>query len=147
MLPAIRSRGISRLWDDPLRTMESQFGDTMRRMWENGGFAEGGMATYPVDIHEDDNNIYVEAELPGFNKDEIQVDVESGILTISGERTHEARAGKQHLSERSYTQVQRSFNLPSNIEESNVEASLKDGVLHVTLPKREESKPHRISVK
>ena len=115
----------------------------------NGGRStEAPTAAYPVDIREDDNHVYVEAELPGFNKDEIEVTMEQGVLTINAQRKHEERKGEeQHLTERRFTRVSRSFRLPTPVDEGNINASLDSGVLTLSLPKREEVKPRRIEVK
>ena len=115
----------------------------------NGGrVTEGATAAYPVDIREDDNHVYVEAELPGFNKDEIEVTMEQGVLTINAQRKIEERKGEeQHLTERRFTRVSRSFRLPTPVDEGNIDAHLESGVLTLSLPKREEVKPRRIEVK
>jgi len=105
------------------------------------------VASYPVDVREDENHILVEAEMPGFKKDEVNVTLESGVLTIAAERSIEQKEGTQHLTERTYTRVHRSFSLPNTVNDADVNAELKDGVLHVTLNKREEVKPRKIEIK
>ena len=110
----------------------------------NGGTT---VAAYPVDIREDDQAVYVDAELPGFTKDQVDVTFENTVLTITAERKDEPETkGEKHLTERRYHKVQRSFTLPMPIDETKVDAKLSSGVLHLTLPKREEAKPHRIQV-
>lgn len=103
-------------------------------------------ATYPVDIREDGDAVTVEAELPGVKKDQIEVTFEQGVLNISASRETEPAAGHKHLTERHFTQVSRSFGLPSTVDAGKVQASLADGVLTLTLPKREEVKPRKIDV-
>lgn len=106
------------------------------------------VGSYPVDIHEDENFIHVEAEMPGFKKDEIEVTLENGILNIQAQRKVETeKKGEPHLSERRYTRVARAFTLPNSVSDGKVEASLADGVLHLKLHKREEVKPRKIEVK
>lgn len=141
MLPTTR-RG-----ETPFELMQREFDRLMDSPWAWRG--DGGQltATYPVDIREDDNHVYVEAELPGFKKDEIEVTMEQGILTINAVRKQEEREGEHHLSERRFTRVSRSFRLPTPVDENQIDAHLEGGVLTLTLPKREEVKPRRIEVK
>lgn len=130
----------------PAQWLRDDFDHLLGRVFgqTNGGTA---VAAYPVDIREDDQSIYVDAELPGFTKDQVDVTFENNVLTISAERKDEQEAqGETHLAERRFSRVQRSFTLPMPIDESKVDAKLTDGILHLTLPKREEAKPHRIHV-
>lgn len=101
---------------------------------------------YPVDIHEDDEAVYVEAELPGFQKNEVDVSVEKGVLRITAERKTEEIKGKPQLSERRYTHVARAFTLSPDVDEDKVEAKLDHGVLSLKFSKRHEVKPRRITV-
>ena len=141
MLPTLRRS----VFDFPFAAIDRDF-DKIVRGWF--GEANGRTGVYPVDIHEDADNVYVEAELPGFNKEDVNVTLEDGVLTITAQRrAREDREESQtHLRERRITQVMRSFTLPSTVNEGQVEAALQDGVLKVTLHKREESKPRRINV-
>jgi HSP20 family protein len=103
-----------------------------------------------VDITEDEDTITVEAELPGFRRDEVDVTMTEGILRIAAERRaepSEREGGTQHLRERRFTRVERAFTLPAAVETDGVEATLEDGVLHVTLQKAQAAKPARIQVK
>lgn len=115
-----------------------------RGPWEDLGEITG---QYPVDISEDDNSLYVEAELPGFKREEIDVTLEQGVLRISAERKAQEAKGQRHLTERQFTRVERSFTLPTAVDESKIEAHLEGGVLHLTLPKTAEVKPRKIEVK
>ncbi len=119
-----------------------------RNMFEDPS-GDSSIGNYPVDVHEDDDSITIEAEMPGFKKDEIDVNFEKGVLTIKAERDVKEDKGnsKKHLSERRFSRIQRSFSLPRTVDSSNVEAKLQDGVLHLKLNKTEESKPRRIEVK
>jgi len=111
---------------------------------------EGTVAAYPVDIREDDAHFYVDAEMPGFGKDEIDITFENGVLSITAERKVEQEQqnkGETHLRERRYTRIQRAFKLPTAVDENKVDAALKDGVLHLTLDKREEVRPRKIQVR
>lgn len=144
MLPMTR-RGESPF--DLLREFDRAF-DWPAYWRGDGGRAAEMTGAYPVDIREDDNQVYIEAELPGFTKDEIEVTMEQGVLTINAQRKHEERRGEeQHLSERRFTRVSRSFRLPTPVDENQIDAHLENGVLTLSLPKREEVKPRRIEVK
>lgn len=102
-----------------------------------------------VDIHEDDNNFYIDVDVPGFSRDDIDVTFEDGMLTISGERkSEEKRDGENyHVTERRMGRFSRSFRLTNTVNENSVEARLADGVLTVQLAKADEVKPRRIEVK
>ena len=150
----------------------------------DGGNPLASLSNYGVDIREDADHIYVEADLPGFRKEDVNVSLENGMLTITAERQEEVaepssqqqgQEGRQQgqqgaegqqqqqrargrsqqqqqqdsnylLRERRITRFVRSFTLPSNVDESSVQAKLENGVLRITLNKREESKPKRVEV-
>jgi len=96
-----------------------------------------------VDVKENDNAITVHAELPGMKKDDINITVENGQLSISGERSQQKEEENErfHRVERSYGSFRRSFKLPENVKEENIKASYNDGILTVELPKTAERKP------
>jgi HSP20 family protein len=102
----------------------------------------------PVDIEEDKERIVLTAELPGMKENDIDIQMEGGVLTIRGERKFEnEKEGKNyHRVERSYGQFVRSFTLPNNVDRENIGAEFKDGLLHIELPKREEAKPRQIKI-
>lgn len=102
----------------------------------------------PVDIAEDGDRIVLTAELPGFKEDQIEIQMEGGVLTMRGERKFEdEKEGRSfHRVERSYGQFVRSFTLPNNVDRDNIKASFQNGVLEIALPKREEAKPRQIRV-
>ena len=144
MLPTIRRTG--RLFDSPFDLLSDEWG----RMLRNGAQNTDDVftAAYPVDIREDADHVYVDAELPGFKRDEIEVTLEDGILTIRAERKIESDPKSQaHLTERRYTRVARAFTIPTRVDEGKVDAKLDSGVLRITLNKREEVKPRKIEVK
>jgi HSP20 family protein len=141
----------------------------MRGIFQREGGAGTGLAPYGVDIREDADHIYVEAELPGFRKDEVDVTLENQTLTIAAERRSEHQlqreprnsgggggregngggggdGGQWLLNERRYTRFLRSFTLPPTVDEGSVQAKLNDGVLTITINKREETKPRKVKV-
>jgi len=102
----------------------------------------------PVDISEDKDRISLTAELPGFTEDQVEVQMEGGVLTIRGERKFEdEKEGRNfHRLERSYGTFVRSFTLPNNVDRENIHASFQNGLLEIDLPKREEARPRQIKV-
>jgi HSP20 family protein len=102
-----------------------------------------------VDFYEDGEQLVLKAELPGVKKEDLDLSLEDGVLTLAGERREEKSFEKAevHRSERFLGKFQRSFTLPTAVEASKVQASFKDGILTVTLPKAEEAKPKQIEVK
>ena len=102
-----------------------------------------------VDIAEDDKEYLIKVELPEVQKDNVKVTVESGTLTISGERNaeKEEKGRKFHRVERYYGRFERSFSLPDDADSGNVKADCKDGVLRVHLAKSEKARPKQIEVK
>ena len=139
---------VSRATADPFEAFREL--DLLNR-YLNTGQADGGgrLAPYGVDIREDQDHIYVEAELPGFKKEDIDITLENQTLTISAERreqSKEEKKGELLLNERRYSRFLRSFILPPTVNEKSVNAKLADGVLTVTLNKREETKPRKIQV-
>lgn len=139
---------LHRLYDDPFRNLESRMNHFFRGMLDSIGM-DSDVGAYPVDVEEDDDQIIIEAELPGFQPEEIDLSVEDGILSIKAERNQkeENNNRKKHLSERRYRRIQRSFTLPRSVDGSDVDANLSDGVLTVKLRKSEASKPRRIEVR
>jgi HSP20 family protein len=142
---------------DPFELAQREFDNMLGRFIgerQANGSHGSPLAPYAVDVREDGDHIYVEAELPGFKKDEIDITLENQTLTISAERREErggngndgGKKGEHLLRERRYTRFLRSFTLPPTVDEQSVNAKLTDGVLTITLNKREETKPRKISV-
>ena len=104
--------------------------------------------TPTVDIYEDQDAFLLKLELPEVNKEDIKVNLNENVLSISGERRfeNEDKRDGYHRVERSYGQFYRSFTLPPNINAEMINAEYKDGVLRLSLPKKEEAKPKAISV-
>ena len=138
---------------DPFREMEDVFDRYSRAIgWPRRG-AQEVMATGDwaprVDIAETDNEFIIKAEIPEVEKEDVKVTVDSGVLTIRGERKQEKeeKGKKFHRVERYYGSFTRSFTLPDNVDESKIEASFKDGMLNLQIPKTEAAKPKAIEVK
>ena len=102
-----------------------------------------------VDIFETKDNLVLRAELPGVDKKDVKINVENNILSISGERkfSDEIKRDDYHRVERTYGSFFRSFTLPTRVDNEKIEAGYRDGVLEISLPKKEESKPRQIEIK
>jgi HSP20 family protein len=103
----------------------------------------------PVDIRETDEALVLNAEIPGLSKEDIEITVEQNVLTISGERRFEKDVKEEsyHRRERVYGRFSRAFSLPANVQAAKVDATVKDGLLTVVLPKAEESKPRKVTIR
>ena len=101
-----------------------------------------------VDINETEDGFEVKAEIPGMKKDEIQINYEDDMLTLSGERNQEKEEQNKnfHRIERRYGKFQRSFHLPNHVKADGIKANYKNGVLTVNIPKSEEAKPKEIAI-
>lgn len=103
--------------------------------------------TPALDVYQNNDNVVAMIELPGMKKEDIEISLHDGMLTISGERKTETQEGdKAERSERYIGKFRRSITLPTRIDANKVSASYKDGILTVTLPKAEEAKPKQIQV-
>ena len=103
----------------------------------------------PVDVVELADALVVSCDLPGCKEEQIDVRLEDGVLTLVAERPEaatEGAAGVHHLAERRYGRFERTFKLPANVDGEKVSARYQDGVLWVTLPKREDAKPRKITI-
>jgi len=111
-------------------------------------WALGGNWAPPVDIYEHEGNLVLKAELPGIDPKQVDVRVENNVLTLQGERRFESEVKREHYHrvERAYGSFSRSFTLPNVVDTANIKAEFKDGLLRVTLPKREEAKPKQIQI-
>jgi HSP20 family protein len=139
---------------DPFRDLRS-LQDEMNRLF-SGTFSRGnqdevlrGAWSPSVDIFENKNEIVLEAELPGMNPEDVNISIENNILTLHGERRFEKKdeSDNFHRVERSYGSFTRSFTLPPTVSSENANAEFQNGVLRLTLAKREEAKPRRIEIK
>ena len=111
-------------------------------------WALGGSWAPAVDIYEHEGNIVLKAEIPGIDPKEVDVRVENNVLTLRGERKIDTEVKREsyHRVERAYGTFSRSFTLPNVVDTEKIKAEYRDGVLRVTLPKREEAKPKQISI-
>jgi HSP20 family protein len=112
----------------------------------NGGTARRWMPA--MDLVETGDHFVLRADLPGLAEDDVKIEVEDGVLTVSGERRseHESKQEGYHRVERAFGAFSRSLTLPRGVNAEAVEATFDKGVLEVRIPKPEESKPRRISI-
>src|SRR5437588_4053100 len=124
-----------------------QFTGNMAR-FDDEGIARGSWSP-SVDIYENKDQIVLEAELPGMKREDFDLSVENNIITLRGERHFEKsdETDNYHRVERSYGSFTRSFTLPNTVSGEGAVADYRNGVLRVTLPKREETKARRIEVR
>ena len=138
---------------EPLRdlmTAQRDFDRMFRGVFSPEG--EGDLSTRtwapPVDIYENGDNLVLKAEVPGVNPDDVEIRVEDNTLYLKGERKFEKEVKEQnyHRVERTYGTFTRSFSLPNSVDADKVTASYNDGVLTLTMPKKEEAKPRTIKI-
>lgn len=141
---------------DPFREMRS-LQDEVNRLFASS-FSRGngnesdlmrGAWSPQVDIFENQNEIVLEAELAGMKPEDVDISIENNVLTIHGERKFEKKddGDNFHRVERSYGSFTRSFTLPPTVRSENANAEFENGLLRLTLAKREEAKPRRIEIK
>lgn len=131
-----------------LREIDEQFDRVMGNLASDTGRVPQ-MWTPAVDLRETEDAYVIEADMPGMKKDDLDINVHGDFVTVKGERKseHESKEADYHYVERSYGSFQRTFELPGGVDASKADAKFKDGVLKVTLPKREDAKPRQIEVK
>lgn len=128
----------------------SMFKDLERFMrdYEDGFFGGTASPAPMFDTQQDADAYHVTTELPGFTEKDIKLDVHKGVVTVSGERVNNLPEGfRAAHRERGVVKFSRSLRLPDEVDEENIKASLKDGVLSIDLPKRPEVKPRQIPIK
>jgi HSP20 family protein len=144
MMPAIRNNSaIVPVGGAPINRLSSVFD----RLFEDY-LTPPGAATWarlPLSMWEDENHLYIEMDAPGLTDKDVDVSVENGQLAIRGERKSERKEGGYDT--RSYGRFEQIVSLPANVETDNVEARLINGVLSLTFPKSEASKPRKIALK
>jgi HSP20 family protein len=139
---------------DPFRDLRSLqeevnrlFSTNLPRAFGDEGIARGAWAP-SVDIYENKDQIVLEAELPGMKQEDFDLSIENNVITLRGERRFEKtdESDNYHRVERSYGSFTRSFTLPHTVTAEEAKAEYTNGVLRVTLPKREEAKSRRIEI-
>jgi HSP20 family protein len=139
-------------WEQPFRgatTLQEQFnrvfGDVVGRTGEESNLTPWAPE---VDIYETENELVVKADLPDVNPQDLDIRVENNILTIRGERKFDKKVNEDNYLriERSYGSFSRSFSLANSVKSEAIKADYQNGVLTLSIPKREEAKPKQIKV-
>jgi HSP20 family protein len=129
--------GLDRLFDDFFAPANSETGASETWSWQP-----------VVDIYDKDESVVIKADLPGVDKKDIHVDLKGRVLTLSGERAEEKEADGEgyYRQERAYGKFVRTFNLNTDVLPDKINATYRDGVLHITIPKSESNKPKQIAI-
>ena len=135
------------------RTGDPFFNSFLEDFFDDRGFTQGGtkMSMPAVNIHEDQDNFRIEVAAPGFDKKDFKINIENEVLTISSEKQFEDSKEGETSSRRefAYGAFQRSFTLPKSVDSDKIKAKYENGVLNISIPKKEESKakpPKRIDI-
>lgn len=143
-------------YNTPVFSAASRFtnlGDELDRLFDSafpalGASPRGATAEFPIDLYRHKDSFVARAELPGFRKEDLSVEVEDGVLTITGHRKVEAPTDgeKEEPAATQERRVTRSIALPEQVKVDAIQAKYENGVLTVTLPKQEETKPRQITI-
>ncbi len=130
------------LYNDALNDLDGFFDRAFRDASAMSRFFSGttGSSGFRVDMHQDADNYYVSAELPGVDKQDVKIELENAVLTITGSRKRKSEDGESTAG------FSRSITVGDDISADKVKAKLENGILTITLPKKEERKPRTISV-
>ena len=131
-----------------LNSIQSRIDDLLEETFGRSRRPQAGVWHPPVDIVESKDSYLIRAELPGMKKEDFNLELKDGTLTLSGERKLEEPANgvEYHRAERLAGKFTRSFFLPQTVKHDGIKATYKDGILEVYVPKAEEAKPTQISV-
>lgn len=134
-----------------LRTLQNEIDQVFDRLFPSGGdYEEGNTRVWAprTDMVETNDNYVIRLDLPGMKKEDLHINLQDRQLSVSGERHHEKQNKDSEFVrvERSFGRFYRSFTLPRTVKESGIKADYANGVLTITVPKAEESKPRQIKV-
>lgn len=147
MLPVLRgTSSLTPFGATAFNRLDSLFDRFLNDLGEPAGRAAGSVAHMPVSIWADENNLYVEAEVPGVSEKDIEVTVHGEVMSIKAVRTEPAER-KYLYSGRLFGRFERAIVLPEAVEADKIEATVVNGVLSMTLPKKAEARPRKISIK
>jgi len=147
--PALREVALDRMLDEFIDDLERGFGWPSRLRRRLEPIFAGAPRLTKIDVFETDDEVVVKAELPGVTKDQIEVEVANGALSVKAEKKHEETVKREnyHRTERSFGTVQRTVELPAEVKADGAVAKLANGVLEVRLPKTEAAKTSSVKVK
>ena len=150
MLPVLRNTMTRTTpWMTPVNRLERLFDRFFEDSFFNYGFTPEWGTGVPVSLWQDEDHVYIEAELPGLSEGDIELTLRDGSLVIRGEKKGAIEDKARRVSERFYGRFERAIPLPGDVREDQVNATFKNGVLTVTLPKSAEAaqKSKRIPIK
>jgi HSP20 family protein len=135
------------LWEGFFPGRTSRLMNELFREWP--ATARGGGFVPAVELTENDSNYTITVEIPGVQKNDVQVELQEGMLVVHGEKKseREEKKDRSRYVERSYGSFSRAFDLPADADADRLEASFKDGVLTVKVPRKEAVKPKQIAIK
>lgn len=142
------SRSVSP-WNE-LERMTNRLTRLFDEPWSGPSPVDGGAWMPAVNVEETPDELVLTAELPGMGHDDINLEVENNVLTLSGEKrgeTEEDKDRRYHVWERTYGSFQRSFTLPRTVDPERIEARFENGILHVHMPKQEQAKGRKITIR
>ena len=146
-----RNRRSPRRWRSPFtRFFEDFMTDLESEMPEAADWLGRSRFVPAMDVSETEDEVTVTAELQGVTKDDLDITVHQGVLTIRGEKKHEEEEEGEkgyHRLERRYGRFEKSVSLPDYVDEDNIDATYTDGVLKVTMPKTERARPRTVEIK
>ena len=128
--------------------MSKRFSDIMDEFFNDAVNARRDSFVPSIDVSETENQFMITAELPGMKKDDINISLENGRLSISGERSfeNEEKGKTYHRVETQYGSFNRSFQLPDNVSEESITATYEDGLLNITIDKSEDKVKKQIEI-
>ncbi|MEW6252308.1 MAG: Hsp20/alpha crystallin family protein [Planctomycetota bacterium] len=147
-----RKRGQREPAENPLARVRSEIEDVFERLFRDPwGLSAGALtAVHPrLDVSETEDEVTVRAELPGIRAEDVNIEVTGNVLRLYGEKAEEREEHGRSFryTERQYGSFSRTIELPAGVDADQVDATYKDGVLHIRMPKSPEAKPRRIEVK
>ena len=132
---------------DDLRRLEARFFEPFFRFPVFGEEMQGHAWNPPVDVVEEGDKIFVKVEVPGVDEKDLKVTFEDGLLTVTGERQFERKDERNyHRIERAYGTFTRTFTLPRSVDAGQIVADYRNGVLEISIPKKEEARPKQIAI-
>jgi HSP20 family protein len=137
---------------EPAREVDSLQSEVNRVFDAFFGTAGGGSRTRrwvpAMDLVETDDHLVLKADLPGMRREDVEIEIKDGVLTVAGERRtdHEEKSEGFYRVERAFGRFSRSLTLPDGVDADSIAAEFEDGVLEVRIPKPEERKPHRVAI-
>jgi len=136
---------------EPAREVDSLQSDVNRvfdAFFGNGSGSRTRRWVPAMDLVETDDHLVLRADLPGLSRDDVEIEIKDGVLTVAGERRadHEEKSEGFYRVERSFGRFSRSMTLPDGIDADTIAAEFDDGVLEVRIPKPERRKPHRVAI-